>query len=138
MKLEFPSKEWVEAFVAVLNEDERYAEIARKWEGDLAFVIEADEGLDAPVMVIYMDLWHGKCRGWGTYTEGDPEIPEPKFFLTATRSQFMRVLRGELDPMQAMMTRRLKVRGDMGYMLRNIPTVLDFVRCAQQVSLVEG
>jgi hypothetical protein len=32
--------------------------------------------------------------------------------------------------MTAMMTNKLRVRGNMGYMMRNVPTVLDFVRCA--------
>jgi putative sterol carrier protein len=36
--------------------------------------------------------------------------------------------------MTAMMTRKLKVRGSMTYMMRNVPTVLEFVRCAQDVT----
>jgi len=36
--------------------------------------------------------------------------------------------------MQAMMTRRLQVEGSMAYMMRNVPTVLDFVRCAREVT----
>ena len=39
----------------------------------------------------------------------------------------------ELDPMQAMITRKLRVQGSMAYMMRNVPVVLDFVRCAQEV-----
>jgi len=47
------------------------------------------------------------------------------------------VVTGELDAMQAMMTRRLRVEGNMAYMLRNVPSVLDFVRCCRLVG-VEG
>jgi putative sterol carrier protein len=36
--------------------------------------------------------------------------------------------------MSAMMTSKLKVSGSMGYMMRNVPTVLDFVRCANEVT----
>jgi putative sterol carrier protein len=36
--------------------------------------------------------------------------------------------------MTAMMTSKLKVKGSMGYMMRNVPTVLDFVRVAQEVT----
>ena len=46
----------------------------------------------------------------------------------------MRVLKGDLDPMQAMMTRKLAVQGSMGYMMRHVPTVLEFVRSAQAVT----
>jgi hypothetical protein len=33
--------------------------------------------------------------------------------------------------MQAMLTRRLQVSGNMAYILRNVPVVLDFVRCCR-------
>jgi putative sterol carrier protein len=55
--------------------------------------------------------------------------------LRAPRRHFLKVVTGELDPMQAMMTRRLRVEGNMAYMLRNVPTVLDFVRCCRLVGI---
>ncbi len=33
-----------------------------------------------------------------------------------------------------MMTQKLKVNGNMGYLMRNVPVVLDFVRCAGEVT----
>jgi hypothetical protein len=36
--------------------------------------------------------------------------------------------------MQAMITRKLQVKGSMPYMMRNVPTVLEFVRCARDVT----
>lgn len=56
------------------------------------------------------------------------------FVLTAPFSNFVRVLKGDLDPMQAMLTRKLVVKGNLAYMMRNVPTVLEFVRCAQDVT----
>ena len=41
---------------------------------------------------------------------------------------------GKLDPMTAMLSNRLKVAGSLGYMMRNVPTVLDFVRCAREIT----
>ena len=32
------------------------------------------------------------------------------------------------------LTRKLSVQGNMGLLMRNVPTVLDFVRCAQEVT----
>jgi hypothetical protein len=32
-----------------------------------------------------------------------------------------------------MITRNLRVDGSMAYMMRNVPVVLDFVRCAQEI-----
>jgi putative sterol carrier protein len=58
----------------------------------------------------------------------------PKFVLTATYTNISRIMKGDLDPMQAMLTRKLQVHGSMAYMMRNVPTVLDFVRCAREVT----
>jgi putative sterol carrier protein len=62
-------------------------------------------------------------------------MPKPAFTLRAPRSTLLRVMEGQLDPMQAMVTRKLKVEGNMAYMMMNVPTVLDFVRCCRQVKI---
>ncbi|HEY47262.1 MAG TPA: hypothetical protein G4O14_10815 [Anaerolineae bacterium] len=137
MAYRFPSEEYVQAVMDVLNQDEQYAQIARNWEGDILFVIEPDKGIesvDLP-MTFYFDLWHGKCREARVIDLEEEEVPDAAYTLTAPQANCLRILRGELDPMQAMITRRLKVEGSMAYMLRNVPTVLDFVRCCSSVEI---
>jgi len=133
MPPKFPSEEWLKALEARLNSDERYAHVARHWEGDLAFVIEPDDSgeLDAP-MVLYLDLWHGRCRGSAVLSSVDEKTPA--FVLTASLKNYRDILTGRLDPMQAMLTRKLKVKGSMAYMMRNVPVVLDFVRVCKAVT----
>lgn len=132
MPATFPSVEWLSALETKLNTDERYAGIARNWEGDLFFYIEP-EGSLTEQLTFYLDLWHGGCRKVDYHP--DPEsYPEPDFTLSASYNDITAILTGRLNPMTAMMTSRLKVRGSMGYMMRNVPTVLDFVRCAQEVT----
>lgn len=127
----FPSAEWLKVFEDKLNSDEHYAQVAKNWEGDMYFIIEPEGNLKERV-VMYLDLWHGKCRS----TEIVAEISQhsPAFTLKAAYSNFAKVLTGELDPMQAMLTRRLDVKGNMAVMMRSVPTVLDFVRCAREVT----
>jgi putative sterol carrier protein len=132
MSTVFPSEAWLQELEAKLNSDERYAVIARSWEGDLFFFIEP-EGSLKDRLTFYLDLWHGRCRK----VEYNP-LPEahltPTFTLTASYNNIAAILSGKLNPMTAMMTSKLKVKGSMGYMMRNVPTVLDFVRVAQQVT----
>ena len=127
----FPSPEWTQALMDKLNSDSQYAEIARNWEGDLAFEIDPGGSITERI-VIYLDLWHGTCRQ-ATYG-ADLTGTRPAFVLKAPYGNFLRVLQGELHPMQAMLTRKLSVQGNMALMMRNVPTVLDFVRCAQEVT----
>lgn len=128
----FPSEEWLHELEAKLNADTRYAEIARNWEGDLCFFIESEGSLKEQLR-FYLDLWHGKCRGVD-YNPTPEAHPNPTFTLTASYNNIVAVLSGKLNPMTAMMTSKLKVKGNMGYMMRNVPTVLDFVRVAQEVT----
>ena len=137
MAYEFPSEEWLSEFVEVLNSDENYARVAQNWEGSFLFVIEPDKGKEGETAQLLMDLWHGKCRGWSVVDESTVDPPKPDFILAAERSNFIKVLKGELDAVQAMLTRRLKLQGSMSYVMRNIPTVMDFVRCAKKVA-IEG
>jgi len=127
----FPQSDWLKSFEIYLNTNEKYAQVAKKWEGDLVFEIKADGALPEDVYV-YLDLWHGKCRKSSIMQEG--ESFDADFVLTAPFSNFVRVLKGDLDPMQAMLTRKLVVKGNLAYMMRNVPTVLEFVRCAQAVT----
>jgi putative sterol carrier protein len=131
MTIIFPSPEWLQALYDKLNSDERYAQIAKTWEGDMIVVIVPNGPLNEK-QLYYLDLWHGTCRK----TEILKEMPSvmPKFVLTATYDNISRIMKGELDPMQAMLTRKLQVHGSMAYMMRNVPTVLDFVRCAREVT----
>ena len=127
----FPSAAWLEDLKLKLNSDSRYAHIARNWEGDLCIYMEPG-GPIKEAMVFYLDLWHGTCRNVALLKEvGDLK---PIFLMSASFENLTRIVKGELDPMQAMMTRKLTVKGSMAYMMRNVPTVLDFVRCAREIT----
>jgi putative sterol carrier protein len=128
----FPSEEWLRGLEEKLNSDTRYHEIAKNWEGDLLFFIEPEGNLKER-LTFYLDLWHGHCRKV-EYKPAPEEHPHPAFALTASYDDITAVLMGKLNPMTAMMTSRLKVKGSMGYMMRNVPTVLDFVRVAREVT----
>jgi putative sterol carrier protein len=80
----------------------------------------------------YLDLWHGKCRRVSILEHLDDE--KPAFVLTSSYENISQIMKGKLDPMQAMLTRKLKVQGNMAVMMRSVPTVLDFVRCAREVT----
>jgi putative sterol carrier protein len=131
MTAKFPSPEWLKELDVKLNTDEHYAKIASKWEGDMCVVIEPNGPLHE-TLYYYLDLWHGKCRKVEILK--DLSSVQPKYVLTAAYDNISRIMKGELDPMQAMMTRKLQVHGSLSYMMRNVPVVLDFVRCCRDVT----
>lgn len=137
MAYRFPSPEYLQALMDELNSDERYAEVAKNWEGDIIFTIEPDKGVDSSELpvALYMDLWHGECRGAKVIDAEAANQVKPIFVLRGPRKEFMAVLSGEVEAMQAMLTGRLKLRGSMTYMMRNIPTIMDFVRVCRKVEI---
>ncbi len=127
----FPTSEWTQTFMEKLNRDEQYGQIAHKWEGDILFIIQPEGVLNDQVR-LYFDLWHGKCRE--AYLVSEEDAQKPAFVLQAPYENFKRILTGELHPMQALMTRKLSVQGNMATLMRSVPTVLDFVRCAREIT----
>jgi putative sterol carrier protein len=127
----FPSPEWLLALNDKLNADERYAQIARNWEGDMMIVIEPGGEISQPVRW-YIDLWHGKCRGVAVLEESDEK--KATFTLRGPYENFVRLLKGEVEPMTALLTRKIGVQGNMAILMRSVPTVLDFVRCCREVT----
>lgn len=127
----FLTEEWLQTFEEKLNTDPKYAEIAKDWEGDVVMKVNSGENLEKPV-VMYFDLWHGKCRK-AYFVDSDVD-EKVAFVLKGEYENYARILNGELHPMQAMLTRKLSVQGNMGLLMRSVPTVLDFVRCAQEVT----
>ncbi len=127
----FPSQEWLVALMEKLNSDEKYGHTARNWEGDMKFVIEPSGALQERI-VFYLDLWHGKCRQVKVI-EDEASI-EATFLLSGPYENYLRLLKGELEPMQALLTRKLGVKGNMAVLMRNVPTVLEFVRCCRDIT----
>lgn len=129
MATPFPSDAWIKALKDRLNHNAAYAEAAKNWEGDLYF--QVDYAARSPAL-LYVDLWHGHCRDAFAVTETGT-APKAAFRLSASMENFIKVLKSELDPIQAMVTGKIKVQGNMVMMMKNIPAVLEFVRTAQQI-----
>lgn len=128
---QFPSDEWLHALMEKLNMDERYAQAARNWEGDMAFVIEPSGELKEQKQ-FYLDLWHGKCRD--AFVIDATRQVSPVFTLKGPYDNYVKLLKGEIEPMQALLTRKIGVQGNMAVLMRSVPTVLDFVRCCREIT----
>lgn len=127
----FPKQEWLQVLMEKLNTDDHYAQVARNWEGDMIFEISPGGMLTEPT-VFYLDLWHGKCRD-AYIVDGDHDV-KAVFTLQGPYDNYVRLLKGELDPMQALLTRKIGVQGNMVVLMRSVPTVLDFVRCCREIT----
>ena len=127
---EFGSKKWLDAFKEAINSSEDYADAARTWEGDFYFIVDPG-GTIAKEIVMYVDLWHGKCRAAERVAERSTQQPE--FVINAPESSWRKVIEKELDPIQALMTRHLKLKGNMVKIMKAVRAAKELVECTTEV-----
>lgn len=122
----FPSKEWLDQYVELINASKEYEEAAASWEGDLSYVFEREPDKGVPEDVwVWVDLWHGKCRE-ARYGVPAEEGEKARFTIRAPYSRWKEVIRRELDPVKGMMQGKLKLKGDL-------PTIVRYVKAANEL-----
>ena len=131
MPLKFLTREWIEAYMDVLNNSPAYKEAAKEWEGDFLFVIEPDDKCTEKI-IYYLDLWHGDCRSVDFFKEGD-KLPETEFQYIGKYSDWLKVINGELDPIKGILTRQFKLVGNKAKVMRATKAAKELVNSAQKV-----
>jgi len=131
MSIPFPSDAWIKAMMEDLNNSSAYLDAAKNWEGDFFFVVEPGGTLEQPV-TLYMDLFHGKCRG--AYALSAGQQLTPAFRLVGPVATWKKVMTKKLDPMQAMMTGQLKLQGNMAIIMRNVRAAKELVESCTRIA----
>jgi len=124
------SEEWLQAFADAINDSPAYADAAKTWEGDFYIIIEPGEGVDEEI-VMYLDLWHGKCREAFIVTERSAKAPE--FEISGSESNWRKVIDKKIDPIQGMITRQLTLKGNMVKIMKAVKAAKELVECVTQV-----
>jgi putative sterol carrier protein len=127
----FGTQEWLDAFKAAINASAAYRESAKSWEGDFYFVVEPEpDTSDAPVLM-YLDLWHGECRAARIVANEADQSPE--FRIAGSSAKWRKLIEQRTDPIKALMTNMLRIKGNMAKVVRNVRAAQDLVQCAYTV-----
>ncbi|MDI9611013.1 MAG: SCP2 sterol-binding domain-containing protein [Archaeoglobaceae archaeon] len=70
---------------------------------------------------IWLDFWHGQLRNAEVVAPG--EHTDAKFILSGPYSAFKEMVMGKSDPTTLIMRGKLKLKGELAYMMRNTATV---------------
>ncbi len=130
MTTQFPSDAWIKALSAALNESESYYKSAKDWEGDFLFVVESDEAYPETTY-LFLGLHHGKSPEAAEIA--DPSEKEAEYVISADYSTWRKVIEGQLDPIQGMMTRRLKLKGNMMMVMRYPKAAKEIMACTKTI-----
>jgi putative sterol carrier protein len=126
----FGSTEWVQAFHEAINSSKAYEDAARNWEGDFYFVIEPS-GTQSKPIYMYVDLWHGKSRK--AFIAKDASEMKPEFVISAPVGVWKKVIEKKLDPIQGLVTRQLKLQGNIAKIMRAVKAAQELVNCTTKV-----
>lgn len=133
MGFKFPSDEWVEAYGVAINDSEEYRIGGKPWtHGVTALVVNAqpDIGLDEPYG-IWLDLHQGVCNE-ARYCNVDEAQTAP-FCIFGDYARWKQVIHKELEPIKGMMQGKLKLKGNLQIIVRNVKAAQALVVCSTRV-----
>jgi len=133
MARRFPSAEWANELMVLLNADAKFRAVGGNWEGDVNLFIEGVPGASGS-QVIYIDTWHGRCRGVDFSDEASAR--SAAFRIKAPLQNWRRVLTQEIGPIQAMISGQIRVYGNLAYILRNVGGTQRMVEVAATIPTI--
>lgn len=110
----FPSREWCEEAIRLLNEDPEIAQAADGWDADFGAVIEAEPGKLQSTFTVHVVPKDGRIAKFKVLPDPDDldEI-EPAYLARAPYSVWKGLIQGTVDPVEAVLKRRINVQGDL-------------------------
>ena len=111
------SDEFAKAYKAELNKSDTYRQAAKGWKWKVGLVVEAepDRNIEEPQGIL-LDLFEGEARD--VRMVPPDEARSADFVITGSYSNWKGVMRRQLDPTRAMLTGKLKVKGDLATLMR--------------------
>lgn len=113
---------WLEAWKEKIAASAEYRQIAKTWEGSVSIIVNADpdRGIPEPIY-LFTDYWHGEVRDFLVCDEA--EARSANFVMSGDYLRWKQVARRELDPTKALMQGKLKLKGNLAYIVRHVRTV---------------
>lgn len=124
---------WCEACCARLNERESYRAAAAGWQGATVLSMSADPDRGVPAeRSVWLDLEDGACRG--ARVAGADDVERAAYVLHADPSTWQRLLAGELEPVAAVMSGKLKLtRGNLFALAKYAAAAREMLAAAGEV-----
>jgi putative sterol carrier protein len=139
------SAEWLNLYKDALNKNEAYAKAASWRTGDFIFIVRASGNLNHDLFA-FIGLSHGKCTGVKSLTsENDYEVVQPgtsasskekvavEFVYEAKYDAWLKILKGELDPVRGLLSGQAKIVGNMAKILKATDAAKELVRTSTQI-----
>lgn len=91
------------------------------------------EEVSGAAMYMWMDFWHGQLRNLAVVTP--KEKANARFKLSGPYAVFKQLVSGKADAITLIVGGKLKLQGDMAYMMRNIAAVRRFTELMASIPI---
>ncbi len=135
--LEIFSDEWFKRFAISINENVKYGEAARDWEGDIILAIIGDEASrylkSGMNKIVILQLYHGKCYS----IEFLNKIPQSYnvYVLEGKASVWESILDGNLDVISGILSGSIGLTGNIGKLTKYIQAARELVNSAKKIRM---
>ncbi len=117
----FPSREWCEEVVRLVNADPESVEAGEGWVGDFGVVVEREAGKLERSFTIHCVPRDGKIHNLRLLEDPDElEEIEPRYLARAPYSVWKALIQQSLDPIEALVRRRISVDGDVQQLIERM------------------
>ena len=117
----FPSKEWCEQAVRLVNEDPERSQAAQGWQGEIGIIVDAEPGKLAKAFVVHVVPRDARIEKLRVLDDPDDlDEYEPAYLARAPYTVWKHLLQGSLDPVEAVLRRRIAVKGDLQQLIERL------------------
>lgn len=127
MKTKELIQEYCEAFKEELNSSKVFEEKGKDWEGDFLFIIGRDKYLDEDI-IVYCDLWHGKCREMVQIVSRDEK--KTAYVYEGSFENWHKLWTGKTGPVRGILTGKFKLKGKRIKILRWRKAMEELMNCS--------
>lgn len=131
-KVDVFSEEWCRLWKDKLNDNPDFAKYNKGWEGDISGIVQADPDNNFPEERYMLLHFHdGSCLDIKMFSR--EEAQTCKFVMTGPYIRWYQIAKGEMDAVKAMMQGKLKLKGNLPYVVKYIKGVQEAIRTLQTI-----
>ena len=131
-KLAVFSDEWCQAWETMVKDSKEFSVYNKGWEGDIGCVILKDPAANVPEnQYLYLDFADGVVNGIHMTDQATAE--NSKFVISGDYIRWKQVALRELDAVKAMMQGKLKLKGNLPYVVKYLKGVQESIRCLTEI-----
>ena len=133
MAFTFPSPEWAAEFKKQVQQSSGYKQAAATWTfGPVALLTRADPTIGLPDAIgMWLEIERGSCSEVRVVPAD--EAARAPFCITGDYAQWKSVLKKQIDPIKAMMQKKLELKGQMTTIVKYVNASKELVECATRV-----